>query len=56
VQVSAPDGVAPGAQVQVVVRHRVVLPLVGGLFRGTIPPSIPVEASHLAVVDRFKGS
>jgi Flp pilus assembly protein TadG len=54
VQVSAPDGLEPGAQVRVVVRHRVVLPLVGGLFRGVVPPSIPVQASHLAVVDRFK--
>lgn len=55
-EVSAPDGVAPGAQVRVVVRHRVALPLVGGLFRGVVPPNIPVEASHLAVVDRFKAS
>jgi Flp pilus assembly protein TadG len=54
VEVSAPDGLAPGAEVRVVVRHRVVLPLVGGLFRGAVPPSIPVQASHLAVVDRFQ--
>lgn len=53
-QVSAPDGVTAGAQVVVVVRHRVALPLVGGLFAGTVPPNIPVEASHLAVVDTFK--
>lgn len=52
----ASDGVAPGSQVRVVVRHRVVLPLVGGLFGGAVPPNIPVQASHLAVVDRFKGS
>lgn len=55
-EVSAPDGVAPGAQVRVVVRHRVVLPLVGGLFGDVVPPNIPVQASHLAVVDRFKSS
>ena len=55
-QLSAPDGVAPGAEVRVVVRHRVALPLVGGLFGGVVPPNIPVEASHVAVVDRFKGS
>jgi Flp pilus assembly protein TadG len=55
-EVSAPNGVAPGAQVVVVVKHRVALPLVGGLFAGTVPPNIPVEASHLAVVDAFKTS
>jgi hypothetical protein len=53
-QVSAPDGVAPGGQVRVVVRHRVGLPLLGGLFQGVVPPNIPVAASHVAVVDRFK--
>ena len=55
-QVSPSDGVAPGSQVRVVVRHRVVLPLIGGLFEGVVPPNIPVEASHVAVVDRFKSS
>lgn len=55
-QVVASDGVAPGSEVRVVVRHRVVLPLVGGLFGDVVPPNIPVEASHLAVVDRFKSS
>jgi hypothetical protein len=39
-----------------VVRHRVVLPLIGGLFEDVVPPNIPVEASHLAVVDQFKSS
>lgn len=56
VEVSAPDGVEPGAQVRVVVRHRVALPLLGGLFGDVVPPNIPVEASHLAVVDRFRDS
>jgi Flp pilus assembly protein TadG len=55
-QVSAPDGVAPGAQVRVVVRHRVALPLIGDLFAGVVPPNIPVTASHVAVVDRFQSS
>jgi len=55
-EVSASDGVAAGSQVRVVVRHRVVLPLIGGLFDDVVPPNIPVQASHLAVVDRFKGS
>ena len=48
------DGVAPGSVVRVEVVHRVPLPLIGGLFRGVVPPNIPVRASHVAVVDRFK--
>ncbi|HWG95018.1 MAG TPA: hypothetical protein VNU66_12410 [Mycobacteriales bacterium] len=48
------DGVAPGSVVRVRVTHRVALPLVGGLFRGVVPPNIPVRADHVAVVDRFK--
>ena len=55
-QLIASDGVAPGSEVRVVVRHRVVLPLIGGLFGDVVPPNIPVEASHMAVVDRFKSS
>jgi Flp pilus assembly protein TadG len=52
--VEAPTGLQPGAQVTVQVRHRVPLPLVGGLFQGVVPPNIPVQASHVAVVDRFR--
>ena len=55
-EVTASDGVAAGSQVRVVVRHRVVLPLLGGLFDDVVPPNIPVSASHVAVVDRFKSS
>ena len=44
----------PGGTVRVRVEHRVVLPLVGGLFRGAVPPSIPVRATHVEVVDRFR--
>lgn len=55
-QLAAGDGLTPGSQVRVVVRHRVELPLVGGLFAGAVPPNIPVQASHVAVVDRFQGS
>ncbi|MBC7374911.1 MAG: pilus assembly protein [Frankiales bacterium] len=44
----------PGGTVSVRVEHRVVLPLVGGLFRGAVPPSIPVRATHVEVVDRFR--
>ena len=55
-QLAADDGLAPGSEVRVLVRHRVELPLVGGLFAGAVPPNIPVQASHLAVVDRFQDS
>lgn len=48
------DGVAPGSTVRVRVTHRVVLPLVGGLFGDAVPPNVPVRADHVAVVDRFK--
>lgn len=54
VVLSAPDGVAPGSVVRVQVVQRVPLPLVGGLFRGVVPPNIPVRATSVAVVDRFK--
>lgn len=50
-----PSGaVVPGGSVSVRVEHRVVLPLVGGLFRGAVPPSIPVRATHVEIVDRFR--
>ena len=54
--VSAPQGLQPGATVRVEVLHRVPLPLVGGLFRGVVPPNIPVRASHTAVVDCFRAN
>ena len=44
----------PCGTVRVRVEHRVVLPLLGGLFRGAVPPSIPVRATHVEVVDRFR--
>ena len=44
----------PGGTVRVRVEHRVVLPLLGGLFRGAVPSSIPVRATHVEVVDRFR--
>ena len=44
----------PGGTVRIRVEHRVVLPLLGGLFRGAVPPSIPVRATHVEVVDRFR--
>ena len=44
----------PGGTVRIRVEHRVVLPLLGGLFRGAVPASIPVRATHVEVVDRFR--
>jgi Flp pilus assembly protein TadG len=51
--VLAPDGLAPGATVRVTVAHDVTLPLLGGLF-GRVEPRIPVRATHVEVVDRFR--
>ncbi len=45
---------APGGQVSVTVRYRVALPVLGAFFRGHTPPNIPVTASHVEVVDRFR--
>ena len=51
--VSAPQGLQPGSSVTVVVRHDVTLPILGGLF-GRVQPTIPVRATHVQVVDRFR--
>ena len=53
-QLDPSDGVAPGSTVRVEVLHRVPLPLLGGLFGDVVPPNVPVRASAVAVVDRFK--
>lgn len=46
-------GFTAGGTVQVNVRHEVVLPILGGLF-DRIRPRIPVDATHVEVVDRFR--
>ena len=43
----------PGGTVSVTVRHDVTLPILGGLF-GRVEPRIPVRATHVEVVDRFR--
>ena len=43
----------PGGAVTVEVSHSVTLPLLGGLF-GRVEPTIPVRATHVEVVDRFR--
>ena len=55
-EVTSTDGVSPDAQVTTTVLYRVTLPLFGGLFSGTVPPNIPVRATHVEHVDRFKSS
>lgn len=52
-----PSGaLVPGGSVTVRVEHRVVLPLLGAVFAGAVPPSIPVRATHVEVVDRFQAA
>ena len=53
VDLSAPQGLQPGGTVTVRVRHDVTLPILGGLF-GKVEPTIPVRATHVEVVDRFR--
>ena len=45
----------PDGQVQTTATVRVPLPLVPSFVRGVIPLSVPVSASHLSTVDRFRG-
>lgn len=46
-------GFTAGGTVTVNVRHEVVLPVLGGLF-DRVRPRIPVDATHVEVVDRFR--
>ena len=45
----------PDGQVQTTTTVRVPLPLVPALVRDVVPLSVPVTASHLSTVDRFRG-
>lgn len=45
----------PDARVETTASVRVPLPLVPAFARQAIPLSIPVSASHLSTVDRFRG-
>ena len=45
----------PDGQVQTTATVRVPLPLVPSFVREVIPLSVPVSASHLSTVDRFRG-
>lgn len=46
-------GLSPGGSVTVRVQHDVTLPILGGLL-GRLEPRIPVRATHVEVVDRFR--
>lgn len=46
-------GLVPTRGVRVEVRHRVDLPVIGGLFRGLRLGSVPVTGAHLAVFDTY---
>ena len=45
----------PDGQVQTTATVRVPLPLVPSFVREVVPLSVPVSASHLSTVDRFRG-
>ena len=53
--VDYPDspGLQPGGTVTVVVSYDVTLPVLGAFF-GKVEPTIPVQATHVEVVDRFR--
>lgn len=46
----------PDGRVETTATVRVPLPLVPEFASGVVPLSIPVSASHLSTVDRFRGS
>jgi len=45
----------PDGQVQTTATVRVPLPLVPSFVRDVVPLSVPVTATHLSTVDRFRG-
>ncbi len=45
----------PDGQVETTATVRVPLPLVPAFVRDVVPLSVPVSASHLSTVDRFRG-
>jgi Flp pilus assembly protein TadG len=46
----------PDGRVEMTASVRVPLPLVPSFVRDVVPLSIPVSASHLSTVDRFRGT
>jgi Flp pilus assembly protein TadG len=53
-EIDDPTGLAPGSRVVVTVRHTVRLPVLGALLPEGLEPTIPVSATHTAVVDAFQ--
>ncbi|MDT0214585.1 pilus assembly protein [Rothia sp. ARF10] len=53
---SASPCLTPDARVETTTRVTVPLPLVPELARDVVPLEIPLTASHLSVVDRFRGA
>ncbi len=45
---------APGSSVRVTVAHTVELPVIHALFPSGSAPGVPVQATHVAVVDAFQ--
>jgi hypothetical protein len=45
----------PDGRVETTASVRVPLPLVPSFVRDVVPLSVPVTASHLSTVDRFRG-
>ena len=56
VEIRCPDGpcLLPGSRVEVTVRYDVHLPLVGAALGGGSRGAIPVTATHVEYVDRFR--
>ncbi len=46
----------PEARVQVTATVRVPLPLIPAFARDVIPLEVPIDATHVVVVDRFRGT
>jgi hypothetical protein len=46
----------PGARVETVASVSVPLPLVPAFARGAVPLEVPLESSHLSLVDRFRAA
>ncbi|EAP99823.1 hypothetical protein JNB_06629 [Janibacter sp. HTCC2649] len=46
----------PGARIETTARVTVPLPLIPAFARDVVPLEIPLSASHLSTVDRFRGA
>lgn len=54
IRCSSSPCLAPGSRVEVVVSHRVTLPLLPEVFGERGPASVTVSSEHLEVVDRYR--